>query len=484
MTRPLGLLRDWRGGVSVQMIILAGALSLAGLAGVKVLSTSVGARSDCTGTEIRNMSLGGTPCSESTNSSGNAEQPPPPPPPDENGGDDDDPEDFDAGKELLDLLADLIGFTDAKKCVTEGDILACVLTLANFTPGKIFGLGFKIFKNAKKIKNLIDKFFDAKKAKKAEEAAEECTGGKCDKPGVCFAPGTLVHTATGLVAIEELSAGDQVWSRDDQTGDEGFRPIARTFVTLDQPLLALSLEDAGGAVETLEVTAPHPFWIEGRGWVAAGQLQPGDQVAGAGGDLRVVENQATGRTTTVYNFEVEEFHTYFVGAGAAWVHNDCKDKKEEPKPKKDKKTGEKCNGDGDCKRGHCHPLRDGSGSKCVDCTPKEISNFLGIKDRFCKKEPSGCGSLAIDTPLTEFETRVANGNRCIDARVAERDRCFAGGDPGDDGHPKAIVQAETARSLCACLADVVRAAELSFREKQGRARACKQRFRGQPGDPP
>src|SRR5690606_5809188 len=27
--------------------------------------------------------------------------------------------------------------------------------------------------------------------------------------------------------------------------------------------------------------------------------------------------------TTVYNVEVEDFHTYFVGEGGVWVHNAC-----------------------------------------------------------------------------------------------------------------------------------------------------------------
>ncbi len=35
------------------------------------------------------------------------------------------------------------------------------------------------------------------------------------------------------------------------------------------------------------------------------------------------------RRTTVYNFEVEDFHTYFVGQSAAWVHNRYEDEIED-----------------------------------------------------------------------------------------------------------------------------------------------------------
>jgi hypothetical protein len=102
--------------------------------------------------------------------------------------------------------------------------------------------------------------------------------------------------------------------------------VTRTFVTPDQELLAISLEDASGATETLEVTAPHPFRVEGRGWIPASDLEPGDQVAGAdGGELTVAGAEETGRIGTVYNVEVEGFHTYFAGHSAAWVHNDCEE---------------------------------------------------------------------------------------------------------------------------------------------------------------
>ncbi len=55
-------------------------------------------------------------------------------------------------------------------------------------------------------------------------------------------------------------------------------------------------------------------------------------------------NADAARTTTVYNFEVEDFHSYFVGLGAAWVHNqnkpgDCgknEDKPDEDKPDENK----------------------------------------------------------------------------------------------------------------------------------------------------
>jgi hypothetical protein len=154
-----------------------------------------------------------------------------------------------------------------------------------------------------------------------------CEGAACSRPdGSCFAAGTLVHTARGPRAIERVATGDFIWSRSEQSGEVQLRRVARRFVTPDQPVQRLEVEAANGARETLTVTPEHPFWTE-RGWVAAGQLQLGDRVLLRSGDEAIVRGaEPLDERITVYNFEVEGFHTYFVGAEGLWVHNDCEDK--------------------------------------------------------------------------------------------------------------------------------------------------------------
>lgn len=72
-------------------------------------------------------------------------------------------------------------------------------------------------------------------------------------------------------------------------------------------------------------TAEHPFWVEGEGWVAAGELSAGDRLRLAdGGDALVASVEDAGATAAVFNFEVDGWHTYHVGALGVWVHNaDC-----------------------------------------------------------------------------------------------------------------------------------------------------------------
>ena len=51
----------------------------------------------------------------------------------------------------------------------------------------------------------------------------------------------------------------------------------------------------------------------------------GDPLVRLNGETGLTVRQVRGspRKETVYNFEVKEFHTYFVGQQGVWVHNDC-----------------------------------------------------------------------------------------------------------------------------------------------------------------
>jgi len=53
----------------------------------------------------------------------------------------------------------------------------------------------------------------------------------------------------------------------------------------------------------------------------------GDKLVSVNGEDLIVEDyhiELTEEPVSVYNFQVEDFHTYFVGDCAVWVHNDCK----------------------------------------------------------------------------------------------------------------------------------------------------------------
>ncbi len=137
----------------------------------------------------------------------------------------------------------------------------------------------------------------------------------------CFVSGTPVETRDGPRPIEQVREGDWVLAWDEDAGELCWSRVEQTFVTPRQPIWRLTLKLPDGSEESLDCTPGHPFWADGEGWVPACHLQPGQDVATLSGPARVASVAPTGRNRTVYNFEVEGTHCYFVGAGGELVHN-------------------------------------------------------------------------------------------------------------------------------------------------------------------
>ena len=76
--------------------------------------------------------------------------------------------------------------------------------------------------------------------------------------------------------------------------------------------------------EEIITTETHPFYVNNRGFVNAGELIVGDKLLDVNGNVLLVENfdvELTEEPVKVYNFEVEDFHTYHVGRLGVLVHN-------------------------------------------------------------------------------------------------------------------------------------------------------------------
>ncbi|WP_022972644.1 polymorphic toxin-type HINT domain-containing protein [Xanthomonas maliensis] len=194
--------------------------------------------------------------------------------------------------------------------------------------------------------------------------------------GGCFIAGTLVWTDRGLVPIEQLKIGDSVLSQPEETGEQAYRKVVRTFSYEDKEILCVRYgivgDETSYAYYNHYATDNHPFWVKGVGWTRADLLEPGHELELQDGRqafvLGVVPVYKTDRpnagwepeyshsvdgfeadysqgwewiadgvgepaarrsddaflSVKVYNIEVEGFHTYYVGKAGVWVHNaDC-----------------------------------------------------------------------------------------------------------------------------------------------------------------
>jgi hypothetical protein len=162
----------------------------------------------------------------------------------------------------------------------------------------------------------------AEGAGKGARRAEDASGARRLDDGIgcpfrSFSPETLVVTASGLIPIDQVAPGTEVWAFDEETGERSLRKVSSTAFHLAEDGLLLTV---GG--ETLRTTAEHPFFTGSGEWVEAARLQVGQEVQSLGGELLRVEKleKRDGRFA-VFNFEVDEDHSYFVGDGAVLVHN-------------------------------------------------------------------------------------------------------------------------------------------------------------------
>lgn len=163
-----------------------------------------------------------------------------------------------------------------------------------------------------------------------------------------------------------------------------YKRVVKTFVHEDKEIQEVSCRNTprrqpGSIQERFFATLDHPFWVEGEGWTAASLLREldlpiklsllGDSIGYAGSapvyqtdrpgigwltnagweghgatwsfdedrwlespsyfdthnwpydDEGEVDGEGYFYRTTVYNIEVEDYHTYFVGERGVWVHN-------------------------------------------------------------------------------------------------------------------------------------------------------------------
>ncbi len=141
------------------------------------------------------------------------------------------------------------------------------------------------------------------------------------QPTQCFAAGTVVATEDGQRPIEALAVGDLVWSRNVATGATELKQVVTTFVTESWPVLGVQVRLDGLRSERLLVTGDHPFFSEEKGMFVPARSLASEPVGALGASPLVAALESYASRVTVYNLEVADFHTYFVGEEKLLSHD-------------------------------------------------------------------------------------------------------------------------------------------------------------------
>ena len=104
-------------------------------------------------------------------------------------------------------------------------------------------------------------------------------------------------------------------AQDADSGEVAFKPVLGT--TVRPPVDMVLVTTTAGELRT---TRGHPFWIVGKGWRMAKELQVGDRVHSLNGSATVTA-LVKQPSEPAYNLIVADFGTYFVGEGRILVHD-------------------------------------------------------------------------------------------------------------------------------------------------------------------
>ena len=137
----------------------------------------------------------------------------------------------------------------------------------------------------------------------------------------CFIAGTLVQTENGATPIEEITTDDKVWAWNEETSNVTLKQVVETYINETSELMHIFVNG-----EEIVTTPEHPFYSPVKSWTSAWKLRAGDILVLLNGKYVVVEkiqHEILEAPIAVYNFQVEDYHTYYVAGGGVLVHNSC-----------------------------------------------------------------------------------------------------------------------------------------------------------------
>jgi hypothetical protein len=236
------------------------------------------------------------------------------------------------------------------------------------------------------------------------------------KMAACFVAGTLVHTPSGPIPIEQLAHGTAVFGRPDTAiGDPSAYAIADRMLGQTRTLYHVTLDGD----HRITTTRNHPFYVAGAGWKNAHALAPGDLLETLeGGPVAVtaIEKQRMDDWVPTYNVHVDVASTYYVGAAggpAVWVHNaDPND------PSFLSRLLWGLSGNGPRQRDSSDPNPDFDGASAFETNSRaEVERFMGVRagqgqaknkhGAITPEQLASSGLVAVETPSDHALTTQA-----------------------------------------------------------------------------
>ena len=226
-------------------------------------------------------------------------------------------------KDLYDIFKD--------KCNTKDEVIALILDIISAILPFAAGLGalYKAGKAIDRVNDVVkagDRVNDIKKIdnvkdinRTVDKANDTRKTSKSSRDSLCFPADTLVHTKDGLKPIYQIEIGEKVLSFDEDSKVISYQSVINVIQNdCTDNLIEISLESG----EVIRATKEHPFYVQDIGWILAEKLSVNHSLLLHNGEISLIskvgEIPMYGK---VYNFTVNETHTYFVGKEGVLVHN-------------------------------------------------------------------------------------------------------------------------------------------------------------------
>lgn len=168
---------------------------------------------------------------------------------------------------------------------------------------------------------LILKTSEVKKLAKTSKGKAAIKRALKKGKAVCFVKGTKILTNEGHKNIEDIKVDDLVYSKDIISGKEDLKAVRNVFRKETNTIVTINTDNS-----EIHTTKEHPFFIKGEGFKAAKDIKLNDKIVTYSNLYSNVTDIKVNRYSTpveVFNFEVDDWHSYFAGDENLLVHNTC-----------------------------------------------------------------------------------------------------------------------------------------------------------------